>query len=433
MIIAVIATAIITVSTMQSATAGPVPPGGSLSINNDCPDLVIILPDNPAPTLDCSAQVTNTGLVALAECLVFEPRSNTLIGPFNLEVGEMSSLLDFSSLVGAQDVADMTVMITVNVVCLDSGNNAIMDSALESIEVRSVDATVEKNSTPEEQSAPGIIDWDWTATNTSPDGTSELTVSCSGVSTLHDPENEDDLSVTLAWGETASNMWTESGLSGGEYENTIICTFTAENSETFERMATDSSTVLVNVDIDDDGIHDDVDSQPLVFSQFFTDGTSSGTITSGQQFLTITDVPGSGINIVATGPATVSACGVSSITFTTGEAKIICGSITIDMLSGSAVVVYTAVDGTIVTITLNQGDNVTYDEFNSGQITNNGLGEIIISINDGDPISITAGETLTIGESDKIVICHKGKNTISVSENAKSAHLAHGDTLGPCP
>ena len=35
--------------------------------------------------------------------------------------------------------------------------------------------------------------------------------------------------------------------------------------------------------------------------------------------------------------------------------------------------------------------------------------------------------------SDKVVICHQGKETISISVNALSAHLAHGDTVGACP
>jgi hypothetical protein len=33
---------------------------------------------------------------------------------------------------------------------------------------------------------------------------------------------------------------------------------------------------------------------------------------------------------------------------------------------------------------------------------------------------------------EKVIICHKG-HTISVSSSAVPAHLAHGDTLGPCP
>ena len=32
----------------------------------------------------------------------------------------------------------------------------------------------------------------------------------------------------------------------------------------------------------------------------------------------------------------------------------------------------------------------------------------------------------------KVTICHKGKNTITVSQNALKAHLAHGDKAGRC-
>jgi len=32
----------------------------------------------------------------------------------------------------------------------------------------------------------------------------------------------------------------------------------------------------------------------------------------------------------------------------------------------------------------------------------------------------------------KITLCHKEKNTITVSPDALAAHLAHGDRLGPC-
>jgi hypothetical protein len=33
----------------------------------------------------------------------------------------------------------------------------------------------------------------------------------------------------------------------------------------------------------------------------------------------------------------------------------------------------------------------------------------------------------------KVTICHKGKKTISVGAQAVPEHLAHGDTIGPCP
>ena len=32
----------------------------------------------------------------------------------------------------------------------------------------------------------------------------------------------------------------------------------------------------------------------------------------------------------------------------------------------------------------------------------------------------------------KVTICHKGKNTITISVNALPAHKAHGDTVGAC-
>ena len=36
------------------------------------------------------------------------------------------------------------------------------------------------------------------------------------------------------------------------------------------------------------------------------------------------------------------------------------------------------------------------------------------------------------GQADKILVCHKGKNTLEVAESALKAHLDHGDTRGPC-
>ena len=36
------------------------------------------------------------------------------------------------------------------------------------------------------------------------------------------------------------------------------------------------------------------------------------------------------------------------------------------------------------------------------------------------------------GSQQKVTLCHKGKNTITVGEPAQAAHVRHGDTLGPC-
>jgi hypothetical protein len=32
-----------------------------------------------------------------------------------------------------------------------------------------------------------------------------------------------------------------------------------------------------------------------------------------------------------------------------------------------------------------------------------------------------------------VTVCHKGSVTLTVGFDAVSAHLRHGDTLGPCP
>ena len=39
----------------------------------------------------------------------------------------------------------------------------------------------------------------------------------------------------------------------------------------------------------------------------------------------------------------------------------------------------------------------------------------------------------TAAQADKVTICHKGKNTITVASQAElNAHLAHGDERGAC-
>ena len=42
------------------------------------------------------------------------------------------------------------------------------------------------------------------------------------------------------------------------------------------------------------------------------------------------------------------------------------------------------------------------------------------------------GEQSPRGGQQKITLCHKGKNTITVGAPAKDAHLRHGDSLGEC-
>jgi hypothetical protein len=73
------------------------------------------------------------------------------------------------------------------------------------------------------------------------------------------------------------------------------------------------------------------------------------------------------------------------------------------------------------------------DGLNAGEPGNNGRGF-------GRPEH--AGKPLDSGDSEvrgsgggqeKVTLCHKGKNTITVGKPAQPAHVRHGDTLGPCP
>lgn len=52
-------------------------------------------------------------------------------------------------------------------------------------------------------------------------------------------------------------------------------------------------------------------------------------------------------------------------------------------------------------------------------------------------INISEGEVPSDGEGEKVLVCHKpdkkGGHTLSISSSAVSAHLGHGDKLGPCP
>jgi hypothetical protein len=53
----------------------------------------------------------------------------------------------------------------------------------------------------------------------------------------------------------------------------------------------------------------------------------------------------------------------------------------------------------------------------------------------GNPclIGTVCNEDTDTCEHGKVIICHKGMKTNSVSASAIPAHLAHGDTLGACP
>jgi len=171
----------------------------------------------------------------------------------------------------------------------------------------------------------------------------------------------------------------------------------SDNTQKTSQPATVSISVTpIIIDFDWDGIFDNIDIEPTKFSNDFSDGTTSGTITLGTHtFLEITDNPGNGVNISSSVMGTVDVCGISSLSLSADSSiNISCGSVTIEVVSGSVDVEFVRDDGTTVTTTLTEGDDVTFEQ-DAMVFTNNGLTPVIIEVN---------GEQTTIEEQTTIVV-----------------------------
>lgn len=46
--------------------------------------------------------------------------------------------------------------------------------------------------------------------------------------------------------------------------------------------------------------------------------------------------------------------------------------------------------------------------------------------------SVRLGPHHKRAQAEKVLVCHKGKKTLSISRQAVDAHLKHGDYLGAC-
>jgi len=133
-------------------------------------------------------------------------------------------------------------------------------------------------------------------------------------------------------------------------------------------------------------------------SSEFSHGTTFGEITSGQEFLTVTNVATNVVNISSTGDATVDVCGISTLSLTDGDSvDLECGSITIKVLTGTLEVEFVTDDGTTVTTTLDSGSDVTFDATEI-TLTNNSSTDVELIV-DGEPITIPSGETIIVSQS----------------------------------
>ena len=161
-------------------------------------------------------------------------------------------------------------------------------------------------------------------------------------------------------------------------------------------------------DSDNDGIFDEVDTAPNIFSNDFSDGTTSGAITNrGDQILKIVDssVPSEGVLIKAdplggAAQATVTVCGgTATYFFNAGtEYSVTCGSVTTTVLSGSVEITFIAADGTPATTSLNTGNTLTFDPttFTFTTPATNAVTSVIL-VNGGE-FTLAPGAALTIAQ-----------------------------------
>ena len=176
----------------------------------------------------------------------------------------------------------------------------------------------------------------------------------------------------------------------------------------------DGMADCVDPDDDEDGLSDEVDLAPLVFSDDFSDGTTRGTITDrAGRIITVTDNPGSGVWI-SVGPGSlsvtvsVSCLPVAGLVFPsaigTTSLSVSCGSVIATGLTGT-VEISVISGGLTTTIILDTGESLLADFALGGGITMEISGpagaSVSIVVNDA-PYMATfgpGGATLTLTAS----------------------------------
>ena len=148
-------------------------------------------------------------------------------------------------------------------------------------------------------------------------------------------------------------------------------------------------------DDDNDGIFDEVDTLPTTFSNDFDDsglgGTTFGTIVDrGDQIVTITHLPSPGGVKVVTDPAggptaaTLSFCGISQLSLPASIEFNYSGcSSTVEVLRGVVDITVFADDGTVATMSLSEGNTLTFDPTTTTFTADADNDDIVIILIDG--------------------------------------------------
>ena len=265
---------------------------------------------------------------------------------------------------------------------------------------------------------------------------------------------------------TPGSLLTNSGTMTVENGGTIRNSGTIANSGTFNNNCgtfTNEGTLTGNpvndvCDSDNDGISNNVDTQPNTFSNNFSDqgigGVTAGAITSrGGQELSVTEAPSpGGVRILADSSgsgnnAKISACaGAATYTLSAGKEIIVtCGSVTTQVIQGP---VHTDLVGTDFTMSLDipTGFIVTFipetatviaDQNNPGPLTYT-IGGNTVTVDPGETVQLVrvsidikpdgTPNTINVKSDKTVTVALLGSSTFNVSTVDKST-LRFGPTL----
>jgi len=196
-------------------------------------------------------------------------------------------------------------------------------------------------------------------------------------------------------------------------------------------------------DSDNDGISDEVDTQPSTFSDDFSDvtlgGITTGTITTrGGQTLMITEEPNpAGVKIAADisgGPpkARVDACGgATTINFDAGDEVVVtCTSVTIQVISGIVEVTFTDVNNDTAAATLDADDELTFDpETFTLESTGGTATEIVLVADDGTTADVTLPPNTSITYNPETsIITNTSSEDVTIIIDGEQTTILPGDT-----
>ena len=193
-------------------------------------------------------------------------------------------------------------------------------------------------------------------------------------------------------------------------------------------LAPEEVLALANRDVDGDGINNDVDNDPLVPSNDFSDGSTTGSILdAGEQTLRISDPvdPAQGVlvEVVASAgptPAQVESCNGAAQHFLddmNDSVVITCGSVILDVTGGQIDNILFAMDGTIAAVNVGAGNGLTFKpdrSLVSAPSTNSA--QLVVNVNGVQKTLDPGGEAIAVALNKFVVL---GEEGVELKQNSQ--------------